>query len=70
MPVYIYKAVTKGGQIITNRVEDTSKHSLVSKLKRNGYMPISVVQGIQRRQKTVNKKRNAKNMDKRIEEII
>ena len=70
MPVYIYKAATKDGQVITNRVEDTSKHSLISKLKRNGFMPISVVQGIQRKQKTVNKKKNAKNMDKRIEEII
>ena len=70
MPVYIYRAATKGEQIITNRVEETSKHSLVGKLKKNGYIPISVVQGIQRRQKTVNRKRNAKNMDKRIEEII
>ena len=44
MPVYVYKAATKSGQVVTNKVEDLSKFSLIEKLKRNGLTPISVVQ--------------------------
>ena len=44
MPVYSYRALTKTGQEVKNRVEDTSRYNLMKKLKRNGLMPISVVQ--------------------------
>ena len=44
MPVYTYKAVTKSGQVVRNRVEDVSRQSLIQKLKDNDLLPISVVQ--------------------------
>lgn len=44
MPEYIYKAVTKQGQIVRNRVEDSSRNTLVKKLKSNDLLPIEVVQ--------------------------
>ena len=44
MPEYVYKAVTKQGQIVKNRVESSSKNTLVKKLKHNDLLPIEVVQ--------------------------
>ena len=44
MPVYYYRALTKTGQEVKNRVEDSNKFSLIRKIKRNGLTPISVVQ--------------------------
>ena len=44
MPEYVYKAVTDKGLVVKNKVEDSSKHSLVRKLKDNGLTPIQVVQ--------------------------
>jgi type II secretory pathway component PulF len=44
MPVYVYRAMTRSGQQVKNRVEDSSKTNLIRKLKRNNLMPISVVQ--------------------------
>lgn len=44
MPLYIYKAVDKNGQVIRNRIEEINKFVLLKKLKRNGFMPISVTQ--------------------------
>lgn len=44
MPEYIYRAVTKRGQIVRNKVEEVSKNSLVKKLKSNNLLPIEIVQ--------------------------
>ena len=33
MPLYIYKAVTEKGQIVSNRVEEISRFVLLKKLK-------------------------------------
>ena len=44
MPTYMYRALTKNGQEVKNRVEDSSRISLIKKIKRNGLTPISVVQ--------------------------
>lgn len=44
MPLYIYKAVDKNGQVIRNRVEEINRFVLLKKLKRNGFMPIKVTQ--------------------------
>ena len=44
MPVFIYKAVTKNGQVVSNRVEENNKMQLIKKLKRNSLTPISVIQ--------------------------
>lgn len=44
MPVYMYRAMTKTGQQVKNKVEDSSRFSLIKKIKRNGLLPISVTQ--------------------------
>lgn len=44
MPLYIYKAVSNKGQVVSNRVEELNKFVLLKKLKNNGLMPISVTQ--------------------------
>ncbi|MDO5555415.1 MAG: type II secretion system F family protein [Clostridia bacterium] len=44
MPLYIYKAVTQNGQIVTNRVEEMNRFILLRKLKNNKLMPIKVTQ--------------------------
>ena len=44
MPEYVYRAVTDKGLIVKNKVEDSSKQSLIRRLKHNGLMPIQVVQ--------------------------
>ena len=46
MPTFIYKAMTPNGQIVKNRIEDSSKVNCIKKLKRNGLIPISVTQTI------------------------
>ena len=44
MPGYVYKAVTKEGIIVKNKVEENSKEALIKKLKDNGLMPIDVTE--------------------------
>lgn len=44
MPEYVYRAVTKRGQIVRNKVEATSKNTLIKKLKANDLLPIEVIQ--------------------------
>ena len=57
MPEYVYRAITKQGQIVKNKVEEVSKNTLVKKLKHNDLLPIEVVQVSYRsRQGKVNKR--------------
>ena len=51
MPLYMYRALTTDGHIVKNRIEDTSKSSIIKRIKRNGLTPISVVQLKARTQK-------------------
>lgn len=44
MPEYVYRAVTKNGLIVKNKVEEASKQALIKKLKGNELMPIQIVQ--------------------------
>ncbi len=43
MPLYIYKAVTKSGDLVRNRVEAINKYALLNKLKDNNLLPIEVI---------------------------
>ena len=43
MPVFAYKAVTESGLVVKNKIEETNKHSVVQRLKRNNLMPISIM---------------------------
>ena len=42
MPLYVYRAATKGGKVVSNRMDETSKQRVFEKLKANGLTPISV----------------------------
>ena len=44
MPIYIYKAVTRNGQVVRNRVEESNKYILLRRLKKNDLTPIAVTQ--------------------------
>ena len=63
MPLYLYKAIDKLGNIVKNKVEDISKNSLLYKLKRNELTPIEIVELKGRRNKAKKNKRNIKNID-------
>lgn len=63
MPVYSYRALTKTGQEVKNRVEDVSRYNLIKKIKNNGLIPISVIQINTSNRKLRSKQRTAKNID-------
>ena len=69
LPLFVYRAMTPDGHIVRNRVEETNKHYLIRKLKRNGLMPISVNELRGRNQRSKKNKRNAKNIDSMIKNI-
>ena len=57
MPLFKYKAITRTGQRVENRVESSNKYTLIRMLKRNKLLPIDVVQVNSR---TANKKKKQK----------
>lgn len=65
MPEYVYRAVTDKGILVRNKVEESSKQSLIRKLKNNGLMPIQVVQVgyMSKAQRKVKKKKNVNNIE-------
>lgn len=57
MPEYIYRAITKEGIIVKNKVESTSKQNLIKKLKEGNLVPIDVSQiGYTRKGQKIRKK--------------
>lgn len=70
MPLYSYRAISNRGQIVTNKVEDISKQSLIRKLKRNQLTPISVEQKTRRFTKKPVKTKNLRNLDEATKKII
>ena len=69
MPTYIYKAVTKQGQIVKNRINESSKINCIKRLKRNELAPISVVQTLRLEKKEKKKPRNFRNSDSELKRI-
>ena len=67
MPTYMYKAMTKTGVVVRNRVEFASKQSLIKTLKSNDLLPISIEQISYSSKKTP--KRKKKNITD-IQEIM
>lgn len=63
MPLYIYKAVTEKGQVVSNRVEEINRFILIKKLKNNGLMPIKVTQIQMNRRASKRIKKNKKNIE-------
>lgn len=70
MPIYVYRAVTKKGLIVKNRVEESSKQVLLKKIKENGLIPIDVIQTAYKTanlRQTKKKKRNVSETDEAME---
>ena len=67
MPTYMYRAMTKQGQIVRNRVEANSKQSLIKTLKSNELLPIAIEQLAYRNK--ANQKKRKKNVTD-IQEIM
>ena len=44
MPTYMYKAITKTGVVVRNKVESQSRQNLIKTLKNNNLLPISIEQ--------------------------
>lgn len=44
MPTYVYKAMTKSGVVVKNKVDSPSRNDLLRKLKENNLVPIDVEQ--------------------------
>lgn len=67
MPTYMYKAMTKSGVVVRNRVEANSKQQLIKSLKSNNLLPIAIEQLAYRSKKY--QKRQKKNV-REIQEIL
>lgn len=65
MPEYVYRAMTKSGLVVKNRVEDVSKQILIQKLKKSNLLPINIVQVgyTGSKNKVKQQKRNITDMD-------
>ena len=63
MPEYVYRAITKEGVIVKNRVESGNKQTLVKRLKEGNLTPIDVVQVGYGRKKVNVKKKNVTDID-------
>ena len=66
MPTYMYKAVTRTGLVVKNRVESPSKQTLLKTLKNNDLMPIDIEQLKYSEKRKKTKKKNISD----IEEIM
>ena len=70
MAVYIYKAMTKSGMIVRNRVESPTKQNLVKILKNNGMLPISIDKmPYGQKKQNVKKKKNVADMNEFMKNI-
>lgn len=67
MPTYMYKAVTKNGLVVKNRVESASRQNLIKMLKNNDLLPISIEQLSYR---SLNKQKKQKKNVTDIQEIM
>ena len=67
MPTYMYRAMTKSGTIVRNRVQANSKQQLIRSLKSNNLLPISIEQ-MAYRSKNYHKKQKKNVTD--IQEIM
>ena len=67
MPSYVYKAVTRTGLVVRNKVEAPSRQSLIKTIKNNELTPISIEQVSYR---SLNKQKKQKKNVTNIEEIM
>lgn len=58
MPTYVYKAMTKNGQIVKNKITDVDKAKCIQRLKQNELEPISLTLAFGSGEKEKNKPKN------------
>jgi len=56
MPTYLYKAMTKQGQIVKNRINEVNKISCAKKLQQNNLIPITIQETLRVTPKSTKKK--------------
>ena len=68
MPKFEYRALIRQGQIVTNKIVETSRSACIKKIKRNGLIPISVKQAvgieITSSSQDISKRKNIQSLDK------
>lgn len=70
MPIYMYKAITKTGVVVSNKVEFSNKASLIQTIKNNDLVPISIEEIFNYTQKTVKRrKRNITDIQDIMEDV-
>lgn len=70
MPTYMYKAMTKTGLIVRNRVESSSRQTLIKSLKSSDLMPITIEQVSYRSmQKNKKQKKNATDLQEIMKQV-
>lgn len=69
MPSYKFRAITKAGQVVENKVESTSKQTLIKTLKNNKLIPITIEQMTYKTRVGAIPKRQKKNITD-IQEIM
>lgn len=69
MATFNFRALTEDGRIVSNKVEEGNRITLIKKLKANGLYPISVTQNMARKTHSVKKKKNISNINNNIEKI-
>lgn len=57
MPIYTYKAITKTGVVVRNKVESASRQNLMKSLKSSNLLPIAIEQVSYRSKKTPKKQK-------------
>ena len=60
MPIYTYKAMTKDGLIVRNKVEAQTKQSLYKILKSNEMLPIAISNAICKKETSNKEKEKCK----------
>ena len=70
MGTFNYRALTEDGRIVSNKVEEGNRLTLVKKLKENGLYPISIVQRNAQKTKVLKrKKRNVSNIQNVLDKV-
>ena len=70
MPIYMYKAITKTGVVVSNTVEFANKVSLIQSIKKNDLVPISIEEISNYTQKTFKRrKRNITDIQDIMEDV-
>ncbi len=69
MPTYMYKAMTRQGQIVKNKITDANKIDCVRRLKKNDLVPISVVPSLRKAKKVKKQPRNYRRVNNQLKQI-